>query len=202
MAKKKTKGNTDDLPSLDPAYDRAPFDLPELDTYKTLCPLDLANIIDSWEFAVIEISQAIIEGDKEMCRNLAHKYSLAETGNLLRLAMEDRGISCDAIIRLCELFEQAASGFDVTLKAGWLEDVLAATERLKTKLALELVADAPPDLIPIAQAVQDYHVSRSTLCRAIADGRLTDHRPPDHKKNAGLRLSRADLDVHWQKKQA
>ena len=128
----------------DAMWDRAPFDMPELDKYRRMGLLDLATRIDEWERAVEKLAQALIKGDTEEFRVLASKYCLPEMSSYVRFAMEERGISCDAIIQLCELFGQAACGVHVEIKKGWLNEVTATTERLKTKLALELPpADSP-----------------------------------------------------------
>ena len=125
------------------ASDRAPFDLPELDQYRRLDPLDFATVIERWEIAVEKLAEALIEGDAERVGVIAGECSLEQVSNLVRLAMEDRGISCDAIIRLCELFGRVASGFEVQIKDGWLDEAMASTERLKTRLALELDTNRP-----------------------------------------------------------
>jgi hypothetical protein len=127
------------------ANERTPFDLPEVETYKKLRPLDFANIIDRWENAVLEISQAIIAGDMEQCRGLVSKHEVEKTGKLLMLAMDARKIPSVAVYRVCELFERAASGFPVEVKNGWLDDMLETTEQLTRVLALEVAqADGKP----------------------------------------------------------
>ena len=51
----------------------------------------------------------------------------------------------------------------------------------------------PDDLISMAVAVAEYGVSRSTLRRAIRDGRLRSYRAPGSATNTGHRLSRREL---------
>lgn len=53
--------------------------------------------------------------------------------------------------------------------------------------------ETPDDLIATAVAVRDYRVSRSTLRRLVAEGKIHDYREPGHKKNAALKLSRAEV---------
>ena len=53
------------------------------------------------------------------------------------------------------------------------------------------------DLITLAVAVKDYAVSRSTLKRAIADGRLKSYRPHNAPRNALYKVSRAQVAANW-----
>jgi hypothetical protein len=49
-------------------------------------------------------------------------------------------------------------------------------------------ADGPVRLITLSVAVRKYRVSKSTLTRMIGEGKLTDHRLPDHLRNAAVLL--------------
>lgn len=53
------------------------------------------------------------------------------------------------------------------------------------------------DLISSAVAVQEFCVSRSTLKRAVARGKLRDYRPKNSPANAAYRLSRAEVAGQW-----
>ena len=54
-----------------------------------------------------------------------------------------------------------------------------------------------PILIEIAAVIDRYHVSKPTVRRAVAEGRLTDHRPPRHAQNARLRLDEKEVAGLW-----
>ena len=115
----------------------APFDLPEVDEYRRMSPLNLATIIENWEEALIAISQVIKKGDKNEICDLIRNYCIERISNFIRLAMEDRGISSAPFARVCELFYSAGTGLDVKTDDGWLDGALSSLARLKSKLALE-----------------------------------------------------------------
>jgi hypothetical protein len=50
------------------------------------------------------------------------------------------------------------------------------------------------DLIAMNVALEEYDTSERTIRSKVKMGELTDHRPPDHAKNAKLVLSRSELD--------
>ena len=56
---------------------------------------------------------------------------------------------------------------------------------------------ASASLIKAAVAVTQYHVTRKTLSRAVADGRLTDHRKPEHGRSAALMLCENEVAMYW-----
>jgi len=53
------------------------------------------------------------------------------------------------------------------------------------------------DLISSEVAVREFCVSRSTLKRAVARGKLRDYRPKNSPANAAYRLSRAEVAGQW-----
>jgi hypothetical protein len=57
--------------------------------------------------------------------------------------------------------------------------------------------NVPKDLISLLAAVKDCMVSRSTLKRAIADGRLKSYRPRNAAQNAPHKVSRTDVVAIW-----
>jgi hypothetical protein len=59
---------------------------------------------------------------------------------------------------------------------------------------------AAAETCPMAVVVKDYHVSRVTIYRDVANGTLTDHRQKGHRKNATLLLSRAELNNRYPRK--
>lgn len=77
-------------------------------------------------------------------------------------------------------------------------------------IACELLADAleagnrtpeaKPQLIKANVAEDRYHVTRSTLKRAVRDGKLTDHRPKGHATNAPLLLDENEIAGSFQPK--
>ena len=57
----------------------------------------------------------------------------------------------------------------------------------------------PNDLITLLVAVKEYAASRTTLKRAIADGRLKSYRPPNAAPNAPHKVSRTEVGAIWPK---
>jgi hypothetical protein len=49
-------------------------------------------------------------------------------------------------------------------------------------------------------ATMRYHVSSDTLSRKVRCGKLTDHRPKRHAKNAPLVLDEDEVAARWPKK--
>jgi hypothetical protein len=71
--------------------------------------------------------------------------------------------------------------------------VLAILKADAEKAAAAGGGETPGDLITTAVALRDYLVSRTTLRRLVAEGKIHDYRKPGHKKNAALILSRAEV---------
>ena len=59
----------------------------------------------------------------------------------------------------------------------------------------------PADLITTAVAVQKYHVSRSTIARALRDGRLTSYRSHRASRTSAHRLQEAEVAAMWPKRE-
>ncbi len=100
--------------------------------------LKLATIIQQWDDAFVDITQAVVGGTPDEVRILIDEHSLGKMSRTICLALKYKALSCKAIIQLCKIFERVASGFDVEIKNGWLDDARAIIERLKIRLALEL----------------------------------------------------------------
>ncbi|MCI0352680.1 MAG: hypothetical protein L0Z53_24940 [Acidobacteriales bacterium] len=60
----------------------------------------------------------------------------------------------------------------------------------------------PAKVLPITGTVacERYAVSKSALCRAIKQGRLTDHRKPGSPANAVLLLDESEVAARWPKR--
>jgi hypothetical protein len=56
---------------------------------------------------------------------------------------------------------------------------------------------APNDLITLLVAEKEFEVSRTTLKRAIKDGRLKSYRPQNSPKNAPHKVSRTQVTSYW-----
>ncbi len=60
--------------------------------------------------------------------------------------------------------------------------------------------DGDLQLVTSLRAVEIFAVSRTTIRRAVDDGRLTDHRPPGRAPNSPLQLDVAELASLWNPK--
>jgi len=125
--------------------------------------------------------------------------ALAEAAGKARLGAFEEG---DEITR--ELARLHAEGMTGRLLAVLAQDYPqdAAALGLARALATRKCSNGQPaesaaKLVTAAVAVKRNHVSRSTLRRAIGDGRLTDHRKHDSPKNAPLMLDPTELDRLW-----
>ncbi len=126
-------------------WDRPAFDCAEIDDYRKMRPIDFANVIDRWEAAFIELGQTIVAEEHEKTRQLLQDHGFEKLEALVRLAMEERGVSADAMTKLGEAFRSAASGFEPGPLKGFLTQAMVDIERLKAKLALESVAPSVAD---------------------------------------------------------
>ncbi len=68
-------------------------------------------------------------------------------------------------------------------------------------------ANAAPDtrgpcLLKMAVVTQRYVVNAATVQRAVKDGKLTDHRPVGHARNAGLILDECEVSRIWPSRKA
>lgn len=88
--------------------------------------------------------------------------------------------------------------FSVTTKVpALLADGKADARKRKGQQAVAKQEMERLDLISSAVAVQEFCVSRSTLKRAVARGKLRDYRPKNSPANAAYRLSRAEVAGQW-----
>ena len=107
---------------------------------------------------------------------------------------------CDDVTKAIAQLERAwtpsslASQQQVIPAMNAVENALKRLEPLRSILA-KRSPSAP--LITAAVAANKYHVTRRTLSRALHNGRLTDHRKPEHSKNATLKLCENEVAMHW-----
>lgn len=59
---------------------------------------------------------------------------------------------------------------------------------------------AAPTIISAAVACQRYEVNAQTIGEAVRDGKLADHRPDRHAKNAPHRLDEREVANSWRKR--
>lgn len=130
-------------------------------------------------------------------------------GELLEVLCDGRFLSlvadrCDGITRALNQLEQAWSPSSLICRQPQVSPAMKAVETAIKRLELfrPILAKRSPPVPPItgAVAVSRYHVSGKTLARAVADGRLTDHREPGHAINATLMLCENEVAQHWEKK--
>ena len=55
----------------------------------------------------------------------------------------------------------------------------------------------PDDLITLSVAIKKYHVSRSTLMRAIKNGRIKSHRPVNAAPNSPHKVREPEIAKNW-----
>jgi hypothetical protein len=60
--------------------------------------------------------------------------------------------------------------------------------------------EIPADIISSDVAITEYNVSRTTIRRAVKDGRLKDYRPEHRADNSPFQLSRAEVAARWRKR--
>ncbi|MCK4849708.1 MAG: hypothetical protein KAT11_00075 [Phycisphaerae bacterium] len=122
---------------------RAPFDLPEGEEYHDLRPLDFANIIDNWTDGFIALyHEGVASNCSRTVQNLLSKHRFEHNTNLIRLALEHRGISSQPLDDLFEFFDTftAGSELDSDEWRNLSKNALSAINRLKAKLSPENAA--------------------------------------------------------------
>ncbi len=111
---------------------------------------------------------------------------------------------CDDVTRALDQFEQAWAPSSLISRQPQVFPTMKAVETALKRVELFrpiLARLSPPvPLISVAVAEQRYHLSRKTLYRRIAEGRLTDHREPGHATNAPLMLCENEVAQYWEKK--
>lgn len=140
-------------------------------------------------------------------------------GQCLRLAARDGGV---LLLDLVRAFDDAVDAVGRALLAATMTVIewnrhginpLAARDRAAR--AIDRLEGFAPILGPtqrspaatqvetisVCVAVQQFNVTPRTLVRAVADGRLTDHRPASHAPNAPLRLDSVEIARHWPRRQ-
>jgi len=109
------------------------------------------------------------------------------------------GFPDEAMVRL------SASGLAYCEKRGITEDLSdnshIVTRAVQQGVITEPIRDeAESRIVPTFEAVKMFSVSRSTLRRYVADGKLKDHRQPGHAINSTFKLSVAELSKHFSRK--
>lgn len=111
---------------------------------------------------------------------------------------------CDDVTRALDQLEQAWTPSSLISRQPRVFPAMKAVEtalkRLEVFRPILARLSPPVPLIPAAVAEQRYHVTRKTLCRALADGRLIDHREPGHAANAPLLLCENEIAQYWERK--
>lgn len=111
---------------------------------------------------------------------------------------------CDDIVRALDQLERAWAPLSLIRGQPQVIPAMNAVETALKRLDRFrpiLTRQSPPvRLITVAVAERRYHVSGKTLARAVADGRLTDHRKPGHATNAPLSLCEDEVARNWPEK--
>lgn len=97
--------------------------------------------------------------------------------------------------------ERVAKEIQIMLDAA-LESIKTSGNKIKdnTRPQGNGGEDKPQDIIISRVVIKKYELSKSTLYRAIEDGRLKNYRDKDKPKNSPIEVSRSEVEKHFAKR--
>lgn len=159
---------------------------------KAGCGQPIHEDIQAWRSRALPLHENCLRschglGDSVLAGLLgAFESARAEVERALHLATK-------SVIEWSQLREQPLAARERAARA--IDRLAAFAPALQAALPKGAVAQT--ELISVCVALQQFLVSSKTLERAVADGRLTDHRAARHARNAPLRLDPAEVARHW-----
>ena len=111
--------------------------------------------------------------------------------------------------RLAQNYEQDGHDGSLARAFGVAQQAARMAERMTARVEVSPTADArvpagmarpaaaEPVIIKAVVAEQRYHVTAETIGEAVRAGKLTDHRPAEHAKNAPHRVDEHEVAAIW-----
>ncbi len=159
---------------------------------KAGCGLPIHEDVQAWRSRALQLHESCLRS----CRGVGDSVLAGLLGAVENARADvERALhlSTKSVIGWHCLGEQPFAARERATRA--IDRLAAFAPALQAALPKGAVAQA--ELINVCVALQQFLVSSKTLERAVADGRLTDHRPAGHAPNAPLRLDPVEIARHW-----